>query len=129
MPLVDTSAASLQQAIHDNVEVGSTLFTDEATGYLGLDGLFYRHQTVNHMAGIYSEGAATTNGVESVWAVLKRGVYGVYHQISKKHLAKYVDEFTFRLNVGNVKYHTLERLDSFVLAVVGKRLTFKELTA
>jgi len=129
MPLADTSAASLQQAIHDNVEVGSTLFTDEASGYLGLDGLFFRHQTVNHMAGVYSEGGATTNGIESVWAVLKRGVYGVYHQISKKHLAKYVDEFTFRLNAANVSRHTLERLDSFVVAIVGKRLTYRELTA
>ena len=129
MPLADTSAASLQSAIHANVEVGSTIFTDEASGYIGLDGLFFNHQSVNHMAGEYRLGQASTNGIESVWAVLKRGVYGVYHQISKKHLAKYVDEFTFRLNVGNVKYHTLERLDSFVLAVVGKRLTYEGLTA
>jgi hypothetical protein len=64
-----------------------------------------------------------------VRAVLKRGVYGVYHQVSKKHLHRYVDEFTFRLNVGNVSRHTLERLDSFVVAVVGKHLTYKELTA
>jgi len=129
MPLADTSAGSLQQAIHDNVEVGSTLFTDEASGYLGLDGLFFRHQAVNHMAGVYSEGGATTNGVESVWALLKRGVYGVYHQISKKHLGKYVDEFTFRLNEGNVKRHSLERLDSMIEAVSGKRLTYAGLTA
>jgi transposase-like protein len=118
-----------EQAIHDNVEVGSTLFTDEASGYLGLDGLFFRHQTVNHMAGVYSEGGATTNSVESVWALLKRGVYGVYHKVSKKHLGKYVDEFTFRLNAANVSRHTLERLDSFVVAIVGKRLTYRELTA
>jgi transposase-like protein len=129
MPLADTSAGSLQQAIHDNVEVGSTLFTDEASGYLGLDGLFFRHQTVNHMAGVYSEGGATTNSVESVWALLKRGVYGVYHKVSKKHLAKYVDEFTFRLNEGNVKRHSLERLDSMIEAVSGKRLTYAGLTA
>jgi transposase-like protein len=129
MPLADTSAGSLQQAIHDNVEVGSTLFTDEASGYLGLDGLFFNHQSVNHMAGEYRLGQASTNGIESVWAVLKRGVYGVYHQISKKHLGKYVDEFTFRLNEGNVKRHSLERLDSMIEAVSGKRLTYAGLTA
>ena len=112
-----------------NVEVGSTIFTDEATGYVGLDGLFFRHDSVNHTAGQYSENGVSTNSIESVWAVLKRGVYGVYHQVSKKHLHRYVDEFTFRLNVGNVSRHTLERLDSFVVAVVGKHLTYKELTA
>jgi transposase-like protein len=129
MPLADTTAETLQNAIHANVEVGSTLFTDEASGYLGLDGLFFRHQSVNHMAGEFAAGQVTTNGIESVWAVLKRGVYGVYHQISKKHLAKYVNEFTFRLNEGNVKRHSLERLDSMVTAIVGKRLTFAGLTA
>lgn len=74
-------------------------------------------------------GMASTNGIESVWAVLKRGLNGVYHQISKKHLPRYVDEFTFRLNDGDVKRHTLARLDSFVDAIVGKRLTYRRLTA
>ncbi len=49
--------------------------------------------------------------------------------MSKKNLARYVDEFTFRLNAGNVKNHTLERLDSFVEAIKGKRLTYARLTA
>jgi transposase-like protein len=129
MPIEATDMAALQSAVHANVEVGSTIFTDEATGYVGLDGLFFRHEAINHTAGIYSENGVSTNSIESVWAVLKRGVYGVYHQVSKKHLHRYVDEFTFRLNVGNVSRHTLERLDSFVIAVVGKHLTYKELTA
>ena len=66
---------------------------------------------------------------QSVWAVLKRGLHGVYHHASKKHLARYVDEFTFRLNDGNVKRHTLERLASLVTASFRPRVTFKELTA
>ena len=52
-----------------------------------------------------------------------------YHQISKKHLDRYVQEFAFRLNDGDVKRHTLQRLDSFVDAVAGKRITYRELTA
>lgn len=72
---------------------------------------------------------AHTNGVESVWAVLKRGLHGVYHHASRKHLHRYVDEFTFRLNAGNVARHTLDRLDSFVDGVVGRRITYEELTA
>ena len=63
------------------------------------------------------------------WAVLKRGIHGVYHQVSPKHLHRYVDEFTFRLNEGNVERHTLERLDSFVDGVSGKRLTYARLIA
>lgn len=72
---------------------------------------------------------ATTNGIESVWAVLKRGLHGVYHHASAKHLGRYVDEFTFRLNDGNVKVHTLDRLASFVTATSGIRLTYARLIA
>jgi len=53
----------------------------------------------------------------------------VYHKASKKHMGRYVDEFTFRLNEGNVGRHTLDRLDSLVSAVAGKRITYKEMTA
>jgi hypothetical protein len=65
--------------------------------------------------------------VEAVWAVLKRGIYGTFHHVSPKHLARYVDEFTFRLNEGNVVRHTTQRLDSFVEGAAGKRLTYKDL--
>ena len=111
-------------SIHESVEPGSQLYTDDHAIFEGLDGLFYRHETVNHGIGEYARGAAHTNSIESVWAVLKRGLHGVYHQVSPKHLGRYVDEFTFRLNEGNVKVHTLDRLDSFVDGVVGKRLTY-----
>jgi hypothetical protein len=61
--------------------------------------------------------------------VLKRGLHGVYHHASPKHIARYVDEFTFRLNDGNVKIHTLDRLESFIRATAGRRITYAELTA
>ena len=61
--------------------------------------------------------------------VLKRGIHGVYHHASPKHLFRYVDEFTWRLNDGDVKRHTLKRLDSFIDAIVGKRLTSARLIA
>ncbi len=79
------------------------------------------------MRAIPTHWVDSTNSIESVFAVLKRGIIGVYHSTSKKHLGRYVDEFTFRLNDGNVKYPTLERLDSFVSATAGKRLTYKGL--
>jgi len=73
-------------------------------------------------------GSKRTNGIEGVSAVMKRGMFGVYHHSSDKHLGRYVDEFAFRLNEGNVKLHTLQQLDSFIVAVAGRRITYKELT-
>ena len=87
------------------------------------------HETVNHSAGEYARDGVTTNSIEAVWAVLKRGIYGTFHHVSEKHLGRYLNEFTFRLNEGNVERHTLQRLDSFVDGAAGKRLTYKELIA
>jgi transposase-like protein len=123
------SIQAIQGEIFDGVETGSQLYTDDHAVFSDLDGLFYRHETVNHSLGEYARGAASTNSIESVWAVLKRGLHGVYHHASAKHLGRYVDEFTWRLNEGNVKRHSLERLASFVDAIVGKRLTYKRLIA
>lgn len=129
LPLFDgTGAVSIERTVRQNVELGSTLHTDELPAYKRLDG-DYKHKTINHSQGEYSRNGVTTNGMESVFAVLRRGLHGVYHHASKKHIGRYVDEFSFRLNEGNVKRHTRERLDSFVDAVVGKRLTYERLTA
>ena len=128
-PVENTDKEALQGAVLDNVEIGSQVMTDEASGYQGVDGLFYSHATVNHGAGEYSREGVHTNGIESVWALLKRGVYGTWHHVSAKHVARYVNEVTFRLNAGNVANHTLARLDSFIAAVDGQRLTYKRLTA
>ena len=127
MVLASTDLGTVQNEIHGVVEIGSTVYTDEYGAYNDLDGLFYRHRRVNHSAGEFARGPVSTNSIESVWAVLKRGLHGVYHHASPKHLHRYVDEFTFRLNEGNVSRHTLERLDGFVDATAGKRLTYKRL--
>ena len=129
LPLAATDMDTLHRAIHAHVEVGATLHTDEASAYNGIGGLFFGHDTVNHSAGEYARGDVTTNSIESVFAVMKRGVIGVYHHTSRKHLGRYVNEFTFRLNDGNVKRQTLERLDSFIVATRGRGITYKALTA
>jgi transposase-like protein len=128
-PILRTDAATLQSEIHANVGTGSTIHTDEHGGYLGLDGMFYKHDRIDHGAGEYVRDGVTTNSIESVWAVMKRGLHGVYHHASPKHLHRYVDEFTFRLNDGDVKRHTIDRLASLVTACFGPRLTYKALTA
>lgn len=119
MTVTNTDKETIQTAILDCVEVGAA--------YAGMDGLFFDHETVNHSAGEYVRGNAGTNYIESVWAVMKRGMHGVYHHASAKHMSRYVDEFTFRLNEGDVKVHTLDRLDSFIKAMDGKRLTYARL--
>jgi transposase-like protein len=129
MVVQGTDAASLQPEIVANVAPGSTIHTDEHGGYAGLDQASFRHETINHNAGEYIRDGVTTNSIESVWAVLKRGLHGVYHHASEKHLGRYVDEFAFRLNDGNVRRHTLSRLNSFMDATVGKQITYKELIA
>ncbi len=126
MPVPDRTRHTLSVAIHNTVEVGSTIHTDEHTGYARLN-KDYKHETINHKHGEYVRDGVTTNSIESVWAVMRRGLHGVYHHASPKHLHRYVDEFTFRLNEGNVERHTLDRLDSFVVNVAGKRLTYKAL--
>jgi transposase-like protein len=117
MPIPSVDANTLQNVIQSHVDSGSTLYADEARVY---DGLTYRRESVNHLAGEYSRDGVSANSIESVWAVLKRGVYGVYHQVNKKHFARYFNEFTFRLNDGNVKIHTLDRLNSFIAATAQK---------
>ena len=125
----NTDAGTITDAIVQNIEVGSTLHTDEAGAYRDIGGLFFSHDTVNHSEKEFVRDGVTTNSIESVFAVLKRGLIGVYHHASSKHLGRYVDEFAFRLNDGNVARHTLQRLDSFVGSVAGKRLTYKALIA
>jgi transposase-like protein len=120
---------TVQRNLFKHVEIGSTVYSDDHASYNRIGGLFYTHDTVNHSAGIYVRELVHTNGIESFWAVFKRGLTGVYHQVNAKHLDRYVNEFTFRLNFGNVKRTTIERLNSFIDAVAGKRLTYKELIA
>jgi len=116
----------IRDVIKETVCVNSTLCADEHQSYAGMPE--YRHRNVNHSAKQFVYGMAHTNGTESVWAVLKRGFYGVYHAFSRKHLQRYLDEFVFRLNSGNVKIHTLDRIDAMLRMCFEKRLTYVALT-
>ena len=122
-----TSARTIQGQVRGNVAPGTTLCTDEHAAYRGMPE--FHHCVVNHSAKQYVDGKAHTNGIESVWAVLKRGFYGVYHSFSEKHLQRYVDEFAYRLNEGNVRVHTMDRIDALLRKTVGKRITYQALIA
>jgi len=125
MPVEQTNSEILHGAINATVEKSATVYTDDHRSYLGLEG--YNHESVNHSAKEYVNGMAHTNGIESVWAVLKHGYNGAYHNMSTKHLRRYVNEFSFRLNEGDVKIHTLDRINSLIDQTVAKRLTYAEL--
>jgi transposase-like protein len=127
--LASKGGLAIRAAVQANVQPGTRLMADENPSYQALTKQSYTVDAVTHSTGEYVRGDIHTNSIESVWAVLKRGLHGVYHHASKKHIGRYVDEFTFRLNDGNVSRHTFERLDSLTNAITGKQITYKELTA
>jgi len=127
-----TDAPTLQGIIKKSVVPGSAIATDDHGGYTGLNGVFI-HKTVCHSAKNKStkkwvDGWAHTNGIESVWSVFKRSLMGVWHAVSTDHLQLYVNECAFRLNEGNCKYDTVDRMKSLTQSMHGKRLTYKMLT-
>ncbi len=124
--IADTTQSTLHRTIHDQVEPSTLVYTDDHRGYLGLS---YPHATVKHSAKEYVNGAVHTNGVESVWALVKRGYVGTYHNFSIKHMQRYVDEVAFRLNDGNCQIDTMDRMVSLSQAMSGKRLRYREVIA
>ena len=131
VPVESTDAKTLVPFVEDRVEQGSKVYTDEARAYDPLATLINRfeHDKVSHSKGEYVRGDVHTNGIEAVWAVLKRGYHGIYHGWSRKHMRAYINEFTFRLNEGNCEIDTEDRLDSLFRGLVGKTITYKKLTA
>jgi transposase-like protein len=123
-PISSLSKAYLQRFVRANAREGATVVTDAFRSYAGLSDA-YTHKTVNHSVGEYVRDQAHTNGIESFWALLKRGHYGVYHMMSVKHLHRYVDEFSFRHNTKAAG--TMGFIEATVDRMVGKRLTYKEL--
>lgn len=75
---------------------GTSVYTDESTSYALLPKLGYAHKTVNHSGDEYVRGAAHTNTLEGFWSLLKRGINGVYHSVSARHLPAYIDEYAYR---------------------------------
>lgn len=123
-PIGKLDKTHLQRFVRANAAEGATVTTDAFASYRGLDDV-YTHKTVNHSVGEYVRDQAHTNGIESFWALLKRGHYGVYHMMSVKHLHRYVDEFSFRHNTK--QSGTMGFIEATVGRMVGKRLTYKEL--
>jgi transposase-like protein len=116
---------TLQNEILRNVKYGSALYTDEAVGYDRL-GLRYVHETVNH-AEAYVNGQVHTNSLENFWSLMKRNLSGTYVAVEPFHLDRYLDEQVFRFNNRQNKGDA-DRFSKVVSQIIGKRLTYAELT-
>lgn len=121
------TAKNLLGAINGHVAAGSTVMTDEFSSYRNVKKNF-AHGVVNHREGEYckADGHTHTNTVESSFSLLKRGIVGSFHHISRKHLPLYLAEFDFRWN--RRKDKDGERCVDAMKQAEGKRLTYRPLT-
>jgi transposase-like protein len=105
-----TKTEDLLPVIHQYIPKGSTVFTDESTAYFKLQHT-HIHQTVNHSAKVFTEGNVHTNTIENFFSNLKRGIMGIYYQMSEKHLERYLNEYAARYNTRDVNaYERFENL-------------------
>ena len=118
-----TDKETLQGFVKKHTAQGAKVYTDEASAYDGLE----RRESVKHSVGEYVNGQAHTNGVESFWATLKRAHKGTFHQLSAKHLQRYVNEFAGRHNIRGLD--TIDQMRHVVAEMVGKRLMYRDLIA
>ena len=127
-PVETISANELKGAIRENVDKGARIMTDELPSYRGIGREFFGgHKTVNHGKGQYARGKdfeINVNSAESYFALLKRGVHGTFHHVSKKHLPRYCDEFSFRW--GQRKVTDGERAVAAIRQASGKRLVYRK---
>ena len=121
-PVPERTKEELQGFISANVSQKAMVYTDDHRSYIGLP---FEHASVNHSLREYVSGQAHTSGIESFWALLKRGYYGTYHRVSEKHLGRYVTEFAGRHNVREMD--TIDQMAFLAKGIVGKRLKYKEL--
>ena len=126
-PMSDTTTKTMERYVLENVEPDSVVYTDGHPGYAGLKDFGFAHEWVNHSVGEFVRGMVTTNGIESFWALLKRGYIGTFHYMSPEHLHRYVSEFAYRYNAG--KGNGFRTMKEVLGGMLGKRLTYKALTA
>ena len=130
MHLVGRGKPLLQAKIREHVEAGSAIFSDELYSYDGLSPEF-KHEVVNH-AVEYVRDNVHTNSMENFWSLLKRGLHGTYISVEPFHLFRYLDEQAFRFNNrkddNGMPLTDGERFDLAVRQIVGKRLTWAEVT-
>ncbi len=122
--VTDVTAKTLGKIMPKEIHRSARLMTDNYRSYRSIGKNFASHEIVRHDIGEYARGDVTSNTAESFFALLKRGVYGTFHAVSKKHLHRYVDEFAFRWNTRQV--NDGERITEAIKAADGKRLMYRQ---
>lgn len=123
-PIESVDTKTLKAVMMEQIHPTATIVTDELRSYPKAAASFAAHETVKHnMEQYVNEGGFHTNTAESYFALLKRGLHGTFHQVSKHHLHRYCDEFSFRWNAR--KMEDAERRDLAVKGAEGKRLVYK----
>ena len=120
--VTSTDKETLQGFVQDHAAEGSTVCTDEARAYKTLP---FDHDSVQHSLQEYVKGEVHTNGIESLWSMLKRAHKGTFHKLSPKHLQRYVDEFAGRHSVRDPD--TLEQMASIASDMEQSQLRYKDL--
>ena len=121
--IANVTGKTLRPILTQNVSRKSSLMTDTAGGYMALGREFARHEMVDHGADEYVRGDVYTNTVEGTFALLKRGIYGNFHNISEAHLHRYLNEFDFRYS--HRKISDAERAEALLKGAKGKRLLYR----
>ena len=123
----DTGSNTLMTLARNHIDISSTIYTDEHMPYRTLPKLGFNHESVNHGAKEFVNGMASTNTAEGFWSHLKRGINGIYHHVSAKHLQMYCDEYSYRWNTRDMTDG--ERFEDWFSHINGKRLEYKTLIA
>jgi transposase-like protein len=123
----DVNVKNLRPILMEQLDADTHLMTDKAALYRGVGRKFVEHNTVNHGIGEYVRGGIHTNTVESYFALLKRGIFGTFHHVSREHLKRYLGEFDFRYNTRvRLGYSDTDRFAESIPGIIGKRLTYRE---
>lgn len=114
----------LRREMEKYIDPTARIISDEWAAYKRIGKKYAKHETVHHTRREYVRGDVTTNGVEGWFSLLKRGIYGTFHSVSKKHLHRYVSEFQFRSN--HRKVDDGERTLLAIRGAEGKRLLYRD---
>lgn len=118
----DRAHVTLRKFVTENTSRDAMIYTDEFKGYNNLP---RRRQSIDHKSKLYVDGDVHTQGIESFWAIIKRGYKGVYHSMAKKNVHRYVTEYVGRYNAKGQSHE--EHMATIARGLAGKRLRYKDL--